>query len=98
VTDVKVFNIAISRTFFERYVCKRQILLAGVVYGISDKVKVGVNSSVGYTVTLICGDVILLARHRVISLYSVFLCRLVVRVPGYKSRGLGFDSRRYQIF
>jgi hypothetical protein len=22
----------------------------------------------------------------------------VVRVPGYKSRGLGFDSLRYQIF
>jgi hypothetical protein len=26
------------------------------------------------------------------------LCGLVVRVPGYRSRGLGFDSRRYQIF
>jgi hypothetical protein len=26
------------------------------------------------------------------------LCGLVVRVPGYKSRGRGFDSRRYQIF
>jgi hypothetical protein len=25
-------------------------------------------------------------------------CGLVVRVPGYRSRGLGFDSRRYQIF
>jgi hypothetical protein len=24
------------------------------------------------------------------------LCGLVVRVPGYRSRGLGFDSRRYQ--
>jgi hypothetical protein len=23
---------------------------------------------------------------------------LVVRVPGYRSRGSGFDSRRYQIF
>jgi hypothetical protein len=23
---------------------------------------------------------------------------LVVTVPGYKPRGLGFDSRRYQIF
>jgi hypothetical protein len=26
------------------------------------------------------------------------LCGLVVRVPAYRSRGLGFGSRRYQIF
>ena len=26
------------------------------------------------------------------------LCSLVVRVSGYRYRGLGFDSRRYQIF
>jgi hypothetical protein len=26
------------------------------------------------------------------------LCGLDVRVPGYRSRGLGFDSWRYQIF
>ena len=26
------------------------------------------------------------------------LCGLVVRVFGYRYRGLGFDSRRYQIF
>jgi hypothetical protein len=26
------------------------------------------------------------------------LCDLVVRVPGYRSRDPGFDSRRYQIF
>jgi hypothetical protein len=26
------------------------------------------------------------------------LCGLVVQVPGYKSRGPGFDSRNYKIF
>jgi hypothetical protein len=26
------------------------------------------------------------------------ICGLVVRVPAYRSRGLGFDSGRYQIF
>jgi hypothetical protein len=26
------------------------------------------------------------------------LCGLVVRVPGYRSRSSGYDSRRYQIF
>jgi hypothetical protein len=26
------------------------------------------------------------------------LCGIVVRVSGYRSRGLGFDSRRFQIF
>ena len=26
------------------------------------------------------------------------LCGLVVRVSGYRYRGLGFDSRHYQIF
>jgi hypothetical protein len=30
--------------------------------------------------------------------FSDALCGLVVRVPGYRSRGPGFDSPRYQIF
>jgi hypothetical protein len=30
-------------------------------------------------------------------MYGDHLCGLVVRVPGYRSRGPGFDSRRYQI-
>ena len=35
-----------------------------------------------------------------ISIYDMSdrLCGLVVRVSGYRYRGLGFDSRRYQIF
>jgi hypothetical protein len=32
------------------------------------------------------------------SFTSNRLCGLVVRVPGYRSRGPGFDSRRYKIF
>jgi hypothetical protein len=27
---------------------------------------------------------------------NIYLCGLVVAVPGYRSRGLGFDYRRYQ--
>jgi hypothetical protein len=30
--------------------------------------------------------------------FTAILCVLVVRVPGYRSRGLGLDSRRYQFF
>jgi hypothetical protein len=38
--------------------------------------------------------------HIKLRLYVILLDRLcgqVVRVPGYRSRGPGFDSRRYQI-
>ena len=36
----------------------------------------------------------------IVSIYSLKdrLCGLVVSVSGYRCRGLGFDSRRYQIF
>jgi hypothetical protein len=30
--------------------------------------------------------------------YLDHLCGLVFRVPGYRSKGPGFDFRRYQIF
>ena len=33
-----------------------------------------------------------------IYIYIDLLCGLVIRVSGYRYRGLGFDSRRYQIF
>ena len=38
-----------------------------------------------------------------VTIYVIYiladrLCGLVVRVSGYRYRGLGFDSRRYQIF
>jgi hypothetical protein len=52
VIDIRVLHIVISRDLIERHDCKRQILLVGVVYGISDETEVGVNNSVDYTVTL----------------------------------------------
>jgi hypothetical protein len=41
---------------------------------------------------------ILSVLYNVIIRYMHRLCGLVVRVPGYTSRGPGFNSRRYQIF
>ena len=48
----------------------------------------------------------IIPSHHVPYVFSPFqfvssfirLCGLVVRVSGYRYRGLGFDSRRYQIF
>jgi hypothetical protein len=51
-----VFQTVISRGLIERYDCKKQILLVGVVYGISEEMEVDVNTSVWYTVTVIGGD------------------------------------------
>jgi len=39
-----------------------------------------------------------LQLHGVTLLKLIFVCGLVVRVYGYRYRGPGFDSRRYQIF
>jgi hypothetical protein len=40
--------------------------------------------------------------NRILILEGVIInmdiCRLVVRVPDYRSRGRGFDSRRYHVF
>jgi hypothetical protein len=36
--------------------------------------------------------------YSLIDLWRDRICGLVVRVPGYRSRGRGFDSRHYQIF
>jgi hypothetical protein len=49
-----------------------------------------------------CGDFIRVSPDEVImclpSSLVDRLCGLVVRVPGYRSRGFRFDSRRCQIF
>jgi hypothetical protein len=38
-------------------------------------------------------------KYIITSMQIVYrLCGLVVRVPGYRFRGPGFDCRRYQIF
>jgi hypothetical protein len=35
---------------------------------------------------------------KLIDMHTDRLCDVVVRVPGYRPRGPGFDSRRYHIF
>jgi hypothetical protein len=37
-------------------------------------------------------------KNSCLTYMPIFLCALVVRVPGYRSRGPGFDSRCWQIF
>jgi hypothetical protein len=43
-------------------------------------------------------DASLLLTYSLLGLPFDRLCGLVIRVLGYRSRGPGFDSRRYQIF
>jgi hypothetical protein len=50
------------------------------------------------TVTTICHDLKSSSNFKIYRLHKDRLCGLVVRVTGYRSRGSGFDSRRYQIF
>ena len=44
------------------------------------------------------GDVENLSQFCALLLNKDRLCGLVVRISGYRYRGLGFDPRRYQIF
>jgi hypothetical protein len=39
-------------------------------------------------------------RSEIVQVAAAFdrLCGLVVRIPGYRSRGPGFDPRHYEIF
>ena len=45
-------------------------------------------------ITIILG----MTACNVVRIYIDRLCGLVVRVSGYRYRGFGFDSQRYQIF
>jgi hypothetical protein len=47
--------------------------------------------------SVLCGSVLYTHGRKCISRFSC-LCPVKVRIPGYRSRGLGFDSRRYHIF
>jgi hypothetical protein len=57
VEDVRVFHIGTCRGLIKGYYCKWQIVLVGIVHGVSDETEVGVNASIWYTVTFIGGDV-----------------------------------------
>jgi hypothetical protein len=50
-----------------------------------------------HTFALCFHGIVLGLKNIVVTIYDPF-CGLVVRVPGYRSRGPGFDARHYQIF
>jgi hypothetical protein len=54
----------------------------------------------GFLISIDYVDKIRTSKYKYISVcnFRDRLCGLVVRVPGYRSSGSGFDSRRYQIF
>jgi hypothetical protein len=52
-----------------------------------------------YSCCCVSCTTLLIFLHLIVSINAYDrLCGLVVRVPGYRSRGPEFDSRRYQIF
>jgi hypothetical protein len=54
--------------------------------------------TIKYALTLRSRKFIQVAFKKLSSYLIDHLCGLVVRVPGYRSRGPGFDPQRYQIF
>ena len=51
-----------------------------------------------YIIIIIIIIIMVMMMMMIITIIFERLCGLVVRVSGYRYRGLGFDSRRYQIF
>jgi hypothetical protein len=54
--------------------------------------------AVNFVIFITCGTLHLVADFAMMYSIKDRLCGLVARVLGYRSRGPGFDSRRYQIF
>jgi hypothetical protein len=69
----------------------------GMIRGVDVSVtcKLSYMQAVRNTFTIICGKPA--AKENPLESPVDRLCGLVVRVPGYRSRGPGIDSRRYQI-